>query len=138
MDILRKALLAFCLMCLAWPMAVFADIAVIVHPDNPRQAMTVREVSDIYLGRTRGMSAYDQPMDHPLREMFFQSLNGLSIRQINAYWARLRFSGEMLPPTILPDSRTVVEAVSRNRNAIGYVDGAVVTPAVKVVLRIKE
>jgi ABC-type phosphate transport system substrate-binding protein len=138
MAINRKTLIVLCLVCLAWPMAAFADVVVIVHPDNPRQTITEREVSDIYLGRTRSIAAYDLPMDHPLREIFFQSLNGLSIRQINAYWARLRFSGEILPPTALPDVRTVVEAVSRNRNAIGYADGGAVNASVKVILRLKE
>lgn len=131
-------LIFLCLLSLAWPLAARADVAVIVHPDNPLRAMTAREVSDLYLGRIRSLSAYDLPTDHPLRETFLHALNGMSIKQFNAYWARLRFSGEMLPPTPLADSRTVVEAVSRNRDAIGYVDAAALSASVKVVLRLKE
>lgn len=126
------------LLSLGWPPAGRAEVVVIVHPDNPQRAMTVREVSDIYLGRGRGLSAYDLPADSAVREIFFRSLNGMSIRQLNAYWARLRFSGEVLPPATLADSRMVVEAVSRNPNAIGYVDAAALSASVKVVLRLKE
>lgn len=140
-------LLVFALLCLSWPATSRADIAVIVNPDNPVQAMTTREVSDLYLGRARsfasagqnaGTSALLYEQDSPLRDSFFHSLNGMNIRQLNAYWARLRFSGEVLPPVVLPDNAAVLEAVKRNRSAIGYVDSSAVNGAVKVVLRLKE
>ncbi|HEY6896159.1 MAG TPA: hypothetical protein VI279_02775 [Rhodocyclaceae bacterium] len=137
------------LACLLWPLAALADLAVIVHPDNPVQALTQKQVSDLYLGRTRHFSVaestapipatvYELPPDSPLRESFFHALNGMPIKQINAYWARLRYSGEVLPPPALPDSRSVLQAVSHDRNAIGYVDAATVDHSVKVVLRLKE
>lgn len=124
-----------------------AEIAVIVHPNNPVSAMSEREVSDLYLGRSRSFKAdeqklpaavYEQPQDSSLRESFFRTLNGMNLKQLNAYWARLRFSGEVLPPMTLPDSRLVLEAVGRNRGGIGYVDAALVDGSVKVVLRLKE
>lgn len=134
-----------CLLCLAWQLSSRADIVVIVHPDNPVQSMTPHEVSDLYLGRSRTFSmtstpavAYEQPADSPLREAFFRALNGMRIKQVNAYWARLRFSGEVLPPATLPDSQQVLEAVSRNRAAIGYIDSTLLNRSVKVVLRMKE
>ncbi len=124
-----------------------AEIAVIVHPNNPVSAMTAREVSDLYLGRSRSFrfdeqmypaAVYEQPQDGTLREGFFRVLNGMNLKQLNAYWARLRFSGEVLPPMTLSDSRLVLEAVSRNRGGIGYIDAARVDGTVKVVLRLKE
>jgi ABC-type phosphate transport system substrate-binding protein len=123
------------------------EIAVIVHPNNPVVAMSAREVSDLYLGRSRSFSVndqklpaavYEQPQDSTLRESFFRALNGMGLKQLNAYWARLRFSGEVLPPMILADSRTVLDAVSRNRGGIGYVDAALADASVKVVLRLKD
>lgn len=137
------------LLCLAWSLTSRADVVVIVHPDNPLQTMTPREVSDLYLGRTRvfvnrdrksqlSAEIYEQPMDSSLRESFFRALNGMDIKQLNAYWARLRFSGEVLPPETLPDCHAVVEAVKRNRHGIGYVNAADASGPVKVVLRLKE
>lgn len=123
------------------------EIAVIVHPNNPVAAMSAREVSDLYLGRSRSFSVddrrlpaavYEQPPDSSLRENFFRSLNGMNLKQLNAYWARLRFSGEVLPPMTLPDSHMVLEAVGRNRGGIGYVDSTVADGTVKVVLRLKD
>lgn len=143
------ATLVLGLFSLAWSLAAGADVVVIVHRDNPLQAMTAREVSDLYLGRARSFgnsekkalasaSIYEQSEDSPLRETFFRSLNGMTIKQLNAYWARLRFSGEVLPPEALPDSRAVVEAVKRDRNGIGYVHSSEVNDSVKIVLRLKE
>ncbi len=136
------------LVALAWALAAQADLVVIVHPDNPVQALTERQVSDLYLGRAKHFhlsseevgppaSILEYPANSPLRETFFRFLNGMSLSQINAYWARLRFSGEVLPPTPIADSRSMVQSVSRTRNAIGYVDAATVNDSVKVVLRLK-
>jgi ABC-type phosphate transport system substrate-binding protein len=139
----------FLLLCLEWPATSFADVAVIVHPDSPVQSMTPRQVSDLYLGRTRSFdlgdqsntvsaSIYEQPADSVVRETFFRTLNGMRISQVNAYWARLRFSGEMLPPSSLGDMRAALDVVARNKNAIAYVDAKMVNRTVKVVLLLKE
>ncbi len=144
---LRLLLLAVFL----WASAAGADVLVIVHPQSPVIEMTRREVSDLYLGRSRTLGpardyaaepaiVYEQPTDSPLRERFFRSLNGMRIPALNAYWARLRFSGEVLPPRALNDSHAVIEAVSRQREAIGYVDADAPIPvhSVRIVLRLKE
>lgn len=134
----------------AWPLAACAETVVIVHPSNPVHSMTSREVSDLYLGRSRAFATgaqteslpafiYEYPADSPLREKFFRALNSMSISKLNAYWARLRFSGEVLPPLALADSHAVLDAVSRDQKAIGYVDASAVRDAsVKIVLRLKE
>lgn len=121
-----------------------AEIAVIANRDSPVQSLTTKQVSDLYLGRSRTLAlgetltVFEQPVDSPLRETFFLSLNGMKIKQVNAYWARLRFSGEVLPPQSLSDSKAVIEAVKRERNAVGYIDAAMVNNSVRVVLTLKE
>ena len=130
-------------MCLSAPGLVRADIAVIVHRDSPVLALSARQVSDLYLGRTRNigsgelLSIYEHPVDSAAREKFFHDLNGMTLKQINAYWARLRFSGEVLPPISLSDDRALLSAVRRDRNAIAYVDTSVLDDSVRVVMVIK-
>ena len=132
-----------CGVYLSIPWSAHADIAVIVHRDNPVQSMTARQVSDIYLGRTRAfesgvlMNIYELPVDSPLREKFFHGLNGMNLKQLNAYWARLRFSGEVLPPVSLQDSRALINAVRRDQNAIAYIDTAVLDDSVRVLFLVK-
>lgn len=132
-----------CAMCLIAPGLARADLAVIVHRDSPVQAVSARQVSDLYLGRTRNigsgelLSIYEHPLDSAVRERFFHDINGMTLKQINAYWARLRFSGEVLPPISLPDDRALLSAVRRDRNAIAYVDTTVLDDSVRVVMVIK-
>jgi ABC-type phosphate transport system substrate-binding protein len=129
---------------------VGAEVVVIVHPESPVQVLTPRQVSDLYLGRSRFIARnereanlptaiYEHSADSPVREVFIRSLNGMTLSQLNAYWARLRFSGEVLPPVALTSNGAVIDAVRRDRNAIGYVDANAVDGAsVKVVLRLKD
>ncbi|MDP1525173.1 MAG: hypothetical protein Q8M20_05150 [Rhodocyclaceae bacterium] len=144
---MRHLQLIFLLLCLSGvsiPAVATGEIAIIAHRDSPLRSLTPREVSDLYLGRLRSLSAgpaylialYDHPSDHELRAQFFHRLNGMNLKQLNAYWARLRFSGAVLPPDTLPNSRAVVEAVGKNRVALGYVDASAVDNSVKVLLRL--
>jgi ABC-type phosphate transport system substrate-binding protein len=132
------------LVALLGAQGAWADIAVIVHPSNPLTAMSTKEVADIYLGRTRVFSsgeyalAFDQARESTLRGAFFQKLTGMTLQQANTYWSRLMFTGQMLPPTPLPDEAAAVEVVRRNPGAIAYVRATAVTSSVRTVLTLKE
>lgn len=127
------------LLLLAFPAR--ADIIVIVHPDSPLKSLSRREVSDLYLGRPNGNGTrplvLDQPRDSELRERFYSLLNGMNLSRVNAYWARLQFSGDTQPPAQLPDSRNIVNIVSRNRLAIGYIDSTAISDGVHPLLSLK-
>ena len=135
--------LAGCVLAMATTVAR-AEVVVIVNLDSPVQALSVRQVSDFYLGRTRdfpgghGALIVEQTREARTREDFYRSLNGMSLKQLNAYWARLQFSGEIQPPRVAGDSRAVLNYVRANGAAIGYVDAAVVDASVRVVLRLKD
>jgi len=143
----RQLCVCLCLMAAVLSPVGAVEIVVIVNPNNPVSVMTAREVSDLYLGRSRTFAqddqkipaaVYEHPQDSALRARFFRLLNGMSLKQLNAYWARLRFSGEVQPPMTLSDGRVVLDAVSRTRDGIGYIDADLVDASVKVVLRLKE
>jgi ABC-type phosphate transport system substrate-binding protein len=121
--------------------AADADVAVIVHVKNTVAAPGPREVQDIFLGRTRTFPdgrlavALDQPS--PLRDAFYQTLTQRPVEQINAYWARLLFTGQASPPTRLPDDDAVLKTVRENEGAIGYVDAARVDKTVRLLFLLK-
>lgn len=121
-----------------------AEVVVIVNQQGPLQSITPREVSDLYLGRTRNFASgevalvLEQPRDSAIRQAFFGAVNGMPIRQVNAYWARLQFSGEVQPPITLNNSQEVKARVSQHRNAIGYIDASLVDNSVKVVQRLNK
>lgn len=124
--------------------AALADIVVVVHPESPLRQLAPQEVSDLYLGRVRSPQSserlliLDLPRDSELRSRFFHQLNGMSLRSVNAYWARLQFSGDGQPPIPLPDSQAIVNIVRHNRLAIGYVEAPAVTGDVRPLLTLKE
>lgn len=111
-------------LCIALP--AHADIYVVVATNNPLQALTAKELQAFYMGRNRALTSgepalvYDLPRDDVLRDAFYFNLTGMSPAQVNSYWSRLIFTGQVLPPAALPSERTMAEMVRRNPNAIGY------------------
>jgi ABC-type phosphate transport system substrate-binding protein len=133
------------LLLILWTLAFPAradHIVVIVHPDSPLKQLTARELSDLYLGRTLASGnriiVLDQPRDSTLRADFFRKINGMDLSRVNAYWARLQFSGQMQPPPNLPDSQQIIEFVRRNPLAVGYIESKAITGAVRPVLTLEN
>jgi ABC-type phosphate transport system substrate-binding protein len=120
-----------------------ASIVVIVNPASGVDQLTRNEVIDIFLGRYRKLPSgraalpIDVAESSTERERFYQLLVKKSPADMSSYWARLVFSGQTSPPFQVPDSKTAIELVQSNPNAIAYVDRASVGPGVKVVLEIK-
>jgi ABC-type phosphate transport system substrate-binding protein len=120
-----------------------ASIVVIVNPSSGVDRLTRDEVIDIFLGRYRKLPSgrvampIDVTEEGAERAQFYRLLVKKSPAEMSSYWARLVFSGTSSPPFQVPDSKTALELVQSNPNAIAYVDRASVTPKVKVVLEIK-
>ncbi|MES2951822.1 MAG: phosphate ABC transporter substrate-binding protein [Pseudomonadota bacterium] len=125
--------------------SAYADIAVIVHADNPVQSLTTRQTAELYLGRVRTFDTgqyalvIDQGRDDPLRGRFFKDVSGMSIGQVTAYWSRLQFTGQVQPPRNLEGDAAVLDFVRRNPAAIGYISTVPALDAkVKTVLVLRE
>jgi len=119
------------------------SIVVIVNPGSGVDKLTRDEVIDIFLGRYRKLPSgraalpIDVSESSAERARFYQLLVKKSRADMSSYWARLVFSGQTSPPFQVPDTKTAVELVQSNPNAIAYVDRASVTSGVKIVLEIK-
>lgn len=121
--------------------ATQADVAVIVNAKNAMPAPASHEVQDIFLGRSRvfpdGRFALPIDQSTPLRAEFYQILTARPIEQINAYWARLVFTGQASPPQQLPNDAVVLKTVRENEGAIGYVDPSHIDKTVRLLLLLK-
>lgn len=140
-----------CLVCwlVLMPLQVrcgHADIVVIVNAQNSLAALSRSQVIDIYMGRLSSFPdggialPFDLSPDSPVRKSYYQSLVGKSIAQVNAYWARLLFTGRASPPRPLSSASEVLEAVAKNKDAIGYVDEETVVAGkhnIKIVYRLE-
>lgn len=104
------------------------NILIVVNAKTTTAALTARDVSDLYLGRTRNLPngqsivAVDHPSASASRARFYKALTGKAITDINAYWARLLFTGQSSPPQPLSDSNAVIESIKANPGLIGYVE----------------
>jgi ABC-type phosphate transport system substrate-binding protein len=108
------------------------------------EKLTRVQVTNIFLGRQKwlpsGIVAFRIEQNHtsPIRARFYQLLMGKDESEINAYWARLLFSGQAHPPQRADSAEEVLKLVASNKGAIGVVDGAFVNQGVRVVLEFRD
>jgi ABC-type phosphate transport system substrate-binding protein len=131
--------LIFCITIISATGALAEDIVVVVNQKNGVNKLSKDEVIDIFLGRNRQLSSgvtalpLDLPGVSPERDAFYSRLTGKSMSEINAYWARLIFSGRASPPTQVRSQEESMQMVIDNRSAIGYLERSKVSSQVKVV-----
>ena len=119
------------------------DLVVVVNKENSIDELTPRELVDIYLGKDRTFDngliivAYDQRNGSKERAVFYRFLVNKSVAQMNAYWARLLFTGRATPPSSVVDSQAVLKFVQYNEGAIGYIDSEYLDGTVKEVFRVQ-
>lgn len=127
--------------CLAG--VVSAELVVIVNANNPISELTREQVVDLYMGRRtqfpdgRPALPIDLSPDSPLRAAYYQTLVGKTVAQVNAYWARLLFTGRATPPRVLSTPETVLDVVHANPDAIAYLDSQMLDDHVHIVYRLR-
>ena len=117
---------------------------VVMNQKNNVSKLTRDEVIDIYMGRNRQLSSgvtalpLDLPNKSAEREYFYSRLTGKSMSEINAYWARLIFTGRASPPTLVRSQEEAIQMVIDNRSTLGYVNRSKINSQVKVVFELNE
>lgn len=104
---------------------VNAEIVIVGNLQSSVAELSKRDVQEIYMGRKLAFSngALAVPVDNvSLRNEFYRKLIDRPIEQINAYWARIMFSGQNLPPIKLTDSAAIVNLVKISESTIGYIN----------------
>ena len=123
---------------------VGADLVVIAHPKSGAEQLSKEQVVNIFLGRFRqfpsGIAAepIDQAASSSEKAVFYQRLVGKELAEINAYWARLVFSGRTQPPRQAASAAQVLEMVAANPGAIGYIERPKNESRVKIVFEVEK
>ena len=123
--------------CLFFSSMTYADVVVIVNADNAA-SIDAASVKKIFLGKSKtfsdGSSAIPINLtgSDEVRTDFNSKVLGKKDSQVKAIWSRLIFSGRATPPKEL-SGLELVEFVSKNKDAIGYVEASVATDAVKAI-----
>jgi ABC-type phosphate transport system substrate-binding protein len=124
--------------------AACGEPVVIVNRASGVEKLTRDEVTNIFMGRQKrlpsGIVALRIEQNHTssIRARFYELLLGKDESEINAYWARLLFSGQAQPPQRADSAQEVLKLVASNIGAIGVIDGAFVNPGVRVVLEFRD
>lgn len=139
----RRVLLALCLALLPWAGA-WADLVVVVNGKSGVEKLTREEITNIFLGRYRqlpsGIAALpiDHPADDAVKARFYALLVNKDLAVINAYWARLIFSGKTSPPRQAASGVEVMDWLAKQRGAIGYIERAQADARVKIVFDLEQ
>ena len=124
--------------------SVLADMVVIVHPDSGVAALSIGDVKNLFLRKSKTLAGstiaipVDQKQGSKNRTTFMEKVLGKSKSQLKAYWSKLIFSGKGSPPKTLDDDAAVKSFVAGTAGAIGYIDSSWVDGTVQVVLNVKS
>lgn len=141
---MQRALTSLILAGLAFAAPARADLVVITHPRAGVDQLTREQVINIFLGRFRQFSSgiaaepIDLPPDTAEKAAFYQKLVGKELAEINAYWARLVFSGRTQPPRQATSAAQMLELVASTPGAIGYVERPKGESRVKIVFELEK
>ncbi len=136
----RQRLILLLITLLASPLQ--AGVVVIVNAENTVNDFNQRQLVDLYMGRDlyfpNGQMALrlDQSPDSKVRKNFYANLVGKTVAQVNAYWARLLFTGRASPPQVIRNSKDVLKAIRNNFNAVGYIDEKDLEDGVRVIAHV--
>jgi hypothetical protein len=114
-------------------------LVVAVRSDSEIGTLSKNEVIDIFLGRFRQLPSGQraEPLDDsthsPEKQAFYLALINKTSAEINAYWARLLFSGRVTPPRAMDNQEKILDELIRNPRAIGYLDKSKVDRRLRVV-----
>lgn len=118
-----------------------AEIAVVAHPGSQVVSLDRSQLINIYMGRYRQLPTGEaaHPADlGPLKERFYRALVNKDQAEINSYWARLVFSGQVAPPQQFDSVADMLSYVRQNPGALGFVEMSQAPPDLQVVYRLAE
>ncbi len=117
---------------------VYADIAVIVHPNNTAN-INASEIAKIFLGKKTRFDNLSKaipllpPIGNQTRINFLKYALSKNETQYSSYWSRLIFTGKASPPLEAATEEGIINMVSKNEHLIGVVDTSYINESVKVV-----
>jgi len=99
---------------------------------NTEQPLTLsrEQVRNLYMGATLGygLKPVALPASNRHRSMFNTRVIGLAEARIQSYWAQMRFTGRLRPPTEVADERSLSDYLTDHPGAVGYLPASYPLP----------
>ncbi|MCC2615181.1 phosphate ABC transporter substrate-binding protein [Aestuariibacter halophilus] len=124
-----------CLLCAS---PAFAGYVVIVNAGNGAE-VSMSDVKKIYLGKKGAFSNGENAIPITLSEgdavrgQFNDGVLNKNEGQYVAYWSKMVFTGNGVPPREVATMQEVKDLVAKNPSTIGFIDESLVDGSVKVV-----
>jgi ABC-type phosphate transport system substrate-binding protein len=118
------------------------ELVVIVNKSNRIASISMEDVKKIFLGKKKRfdsgekIKATDYKKGKSVRMLFYKKVTNKAVKDIDSYWYRQVFTGKGIPPKAFSSASDVIEYVSGNDNAIGYIKASELSPRIKKVLAI--
>lgn len=136
-----KTLPRWLLLLLIWlmPVAVRAELVVVVSVDSPIKTLSQEQVSRIFLRKKTTLpgNLLPEPVDLPkgdLRDAFYNDFAGMNRARISAYWAQRVFTGAAQPPLQTESVEAALSQIAASKNLIGYADKSQLKPSLRAVI----
>jgi ABC-type phosphate transport system substrate-binding protein len=120
-----------------------AGLVVIVNAKSTITSLDRDQVSRIFMKKLKVMPdgseviPVGQLSSPKVDQEFYLAVCNKDRSQLSAYWARLMFTGKDRPPIDGKNDEGVIAIVTKDARAVGFVNEASVTPAVRVVYRVQ-
>jgi ABC-type phosphate transport system substrate-binding protein len=107
--------------------SAFAHL-IVISKKNPLKSLNTAQVKEFFLGEklrwedNAAVHVVDYNSNFPLRKVFSDEVIGVSISRVYKTWIRLSLSGNSTPPKILRTEEEVIDFVSADPFAIGYIE----------------
>lgn len=120
------------------------EFVLVVNKNSSIDQLTTKQIKRIFLGKMSRLSdgvravPLDMGMGSDIRRKFYLKMIRKSQSQLNAYWARLVFTGKAKPPEEVTNRNEMLDMVGRVNGYIGYVAVGELSDNVKIVKVINE
>lgn len=135
----------FVLLFISFSVSLFAqETVVIVNNSVKESTLSKNDIKKIYLGKTDAWEdgsnvhlAYLDPISTELGSKFFSDVVDVTFQKFSKIWIKKVFSGYGSKPAKFSEEKAIINFVSQNKGAIGFIKASSVTDAVKVAATIK-
>ena len=118
------------------------DLAVIVSKDSNINNISKKELSKIFLAKTKRLPSGDRaiPVENTnkvYQSKFYKIVSNKNEKQLKKYWAKMIFTGRGQPPKKINSINEVIAFIQNNKNAISYIPFDYVNNDLKIIMEIK-
>ena len=127
-------------LCTVLSLNTFAnnDFVVAVSKDSTINKLSKHDIAKLFLSKIKnfpnGEKAIPIEINHKQSHILFhKQVTNKNEKQLSRYWAKMIFTGRGIPPKRLEKMSDVIEFVTKNTNAITYIQRKYLPKSFKIV-----